>query len=475
MAVLASELQYSWIVACLRTFEGSHCTSSQKSGNPSKSFLRSMAPDEDTVIIADSDEEMSSARGEGPAEAQPKRKRGSSFQQWAPHEGFGLCRGLDEPCTLGSNDQAAPAGPCGLCDLCNMEDLADLHRHGQGRLTHLLLQLAEPKANDVLERIDHMVGAGIAEDLRGRMRRAHQRKCIDRPRRTPRGPYKKKQKQASAPRAGIWRADIAGESMEESVPTVEELCEVEDDLTAEIGKQADANLETMESTVPKVARRSALRPSSFALPGKKSDTDRGEKKTTQKHDEEPSSFFPKGTADTESEKANKNSPKTSLLERSFMKTKKLQNLLEKINTMLKGSFEEVDEGQTLTIKGVQYKNCCLALSVARAVGGLGTSRTDIRKQAEIWITGLPDYLKAGVAKNEAKPGETLFEDYLNKVVHDDESAIVCLAIPNQNATRVWAGTEATLARSKVLYLKYTSQVTSQHSCQGMQIPPPRSC
>ena len=179
-------------------------------------------------------------------------------------------------------------------------------------------------------------------------------------------------------------------------------------------------------------------------------------------------------ADVESEKSdNRDSPKTSLVERSFMKTEKPQKLFEKINTMLKGSFEEVDEGQTLTIEGVQYKKCCLELSVALAVGGLETSRTDIRKQAQIWITGVPDYLKTGVAKNEAKPGETLFEDYLNKVVHDDESAIVCLAIPNENATRVWAGVRATLASSKVLYLKYVP-VTSQLSCQGMQMHPPRS-
>ena len=59
------------------------------------------------------------------------------------------------------------------------------------------------------------------------------------------------------------------------------------------------------------------------------------------------------------------------------------------------------------------------------------------------------------------------------MVHDDESAIVCLAIPNENATRVWAGVRATLASSKVLYLKYVP-VTSQLSCQGMQMHPPRS-
>ena len=34
------------------------------------------------------------------------------------------------------------------------------------------------------------------------------------------------------------------------------------------------------------------------------------------------------------------------------------------STMLKGSFEEMEEDQTLTIKGIQFKSCCLALSVA---------------------------------------------------------------------------------------------------------------
>ena len=34
------------------------------------------------------------------------------------------------------------------------------------------------------------------------------------------------------------------------------------------------------------------------------------------------------------------------------------------STMLKGSFEEMEEDQTLTIKGIQFKSCCLALSMA---------------------------------------------------------------------------------------------------------------
>ena len=137
-----------------------------------------------------------------------------------------------------------------------------------------------------------------------------------------------------------------------------------------------------------------------------------------------------------------------------LRMKKEQKLLHNINSMLKNSFEEVDEGQCLTIKGVQHKNCCLALSVARAGAGLDATRTDVHKQAEAWIEGLPDYLACAVSKNEAKPGETLFEDYLNKVVQDDESMITCLAITHQNITRVWTGAHATLANSKVLYLKH---------------------
>ena len=101
-----------------------------------------------------------------------KRKKPThrGFQKWAPHEGFGACSGIGGACAMGINGEAAPAGPAGLCDLCNMEDIPDLHRHGQGRLAHLLLQLNEP------EGIKAMVSDTIATDLRTRMR-------------GPRGPY----------------------------------------------------------------------------------------------------------------------------------------------------------------------------------------------------------------------------------------------------------------------------------------------
>ncbi|CAE7461975.1 DOA4 [Symbiodinium microadriaticum] len=74
--------------------------------------------------------------------------------KWAPHEGHGLCRGFEAPCVMGPSWSRAPAGPSGLCDLCNMDDLEVLHLHGGGRLTHLLLQLAEPEAGLALRRIE---------------------------------------------------------------------------------------------------------------------------------------------------------------------------------------------------------------------------------------------------------------------------------------------------------------------------------
>ena len=78
-----------------------------------------------------------------------------------------------------------------MCDLCNLEHIPDLHCHGQGRQTHLLMQLAEPEAELALDRIKEMASDSIATDLRARMRRARQRKSTERPRRGPRGPYKK--------------------------------------------------------------------------------------------------------------------------------------------------------------------------------------------------------------------------------------------------------------------------------------------
>lgn len=112
-------------------------------------------------------------------------------EKWAPHEGHGNCRGLRGPCIMGRNGAAAPAGPSGYCDLCNLKDIKLLHEHGEGRLTHLLLQLAEPEASVALKRIHHK-DAAVAKDLKHRMERARHRKSAHIVRRGPRGPYKKK-------------------------------------------------------------------------------------------------------------------------------------------------------------------------------------------------------------------------------------------------------------------------------------------
>ena len=78
----------------------------------------------------------------------------------------------------------------GLCDLRNLPDLPELHLFGQGRLTHLLLQLSPEQADVALRRIETMDG-DIANELRYRMQRAWRRKDPNRPRRGARGPYRK--------------------------------------------------------------------------------------------------------------------------------------------------------------------------------------------------------------------------------------------------------------------------------------------
>ena len=171
-------------------------------------------------VVAVSSDDEPSQQGGLQAGVQPHRHEGRCFFQWAPHEGFGLCRGIDGPCTVGDNDQPAAAGCDGLCDVCNLDELPSLHRLGQGRLTHLLLQLTEEKAEVVLQRIQNAVGEDLAVERRRRMRRARHRKSADRPRRGLRGPYKRR------------RTSMPQESMEESPRTTEELCEPEKDIHA---------------------------------------------------------------------------------------------------------------------------------------------------------------------------------------------------------------------------------------------------
>ena len=122
-----------------------------------------------------------------------KNNRGQHFVQekWGPHTGHGICRGADSPCVMGVRGAPASAGPSGYCDLCNLEDLELLHREGQGRLTHLLLQLAPAELAVALARLE-AIDKDIAENCRRRMKRARDRKNPARAKRPARGPYKKR-------------------------------------------------------------------------------------------------------------------------------------------------------------------------------------------------------------------------------------------------------------------------------------------
>ena len=56
--------------------------------------------------------------------------------------------------------------------------------------------------------------------------------------------------------------------------------------------------------------------------------------------------------------------------------------------MLKETFEEIDEGQLLVVSGVQYRNCCLPLAVARGLEGLKSTKTTVHERAELWMGSL---------------------------------------------------------------------------------------
>ena len=112
-------------------------------------------------------------------------------EKWGPHQGHGRCRGLGYGCVMGERGGPAFAGPSGYCDLCNIADLPLLHQHGQGRLTHLLLELTSAQCDLALSRIEEQ-DKTMAAECRARLQRARHRRRPDRPRRGPRGPYKKK-------------------------------------------------------------------------------------------------------------------------------------------------------------------------------------------------------------------------------------------------------------------------------------------
>jgi len=190
----------------------SHCISNRIAEHK-LDFESPTAPDpsgmdhRDAVIVVSSSDEEPQPRGllissdeePEPGEHVDIPRQAYRFYQWAPHHGHGLCKGFEgEPCTLGEGGRRANAGVDGVCDLCNVKDMPLLHRHGQGRLTHLLLHVPPEKAELVLGRLQAAEGEELAAEVRHRLERTRRRNRADRPRRGPRGPYKKRRTLAAA-------------------------------------------------------------------------------------------------------------------------------------------------------------------------------------------------------------------------------------------------------------------------------------
>lgn len=110
-------------------------------------------------------------------------------------------------------------------------------------------------------------------------------------------------------------------------------------------------------------------------------------------------------------------------------------------------FQTVDEGQNLEVDGKKYKNCCLALALARAtLGGKGT-KEEIQAWARDWISKLPENKQKAcrLPAREASAGEALYDDYLQFEIDAAPSLpkVVFLVDTAQRCTKVWATEAAT--------------------------------
>ena len=107
-------------------------------------------------------------------------------------------------------------------------------------------------------------------------------------------------------------------------------------------------------------------------------------------------------------------------------------------------FVEVDEGQHLEVDGTAYGNCCLALSLGRAVAGPDGSKETVQEWARVWLAALPDNMRQRMARNEAELGEAMYDDYVEVLTRNDDRAVVfVMASDGTPVTRVWAGAAAT--------------------------------
>ncbi|CAE7869080.1 unnamed protein product, partial [Symbiodinium necroappetens] len=351
--------------------------------------------DRETERTPPSSQETSSHTSPTSAESGGRSRR--NFQQWAPHYGFGDCVGVEEACDMGPGGGPAAAGPP--------------QRAQQAYVTFAICRICPKYTFSVALRRIETVDGDIAAELRLRMQRAWRRKDPSRPRRAARGPYKKSRR-ASPVCNAEWQA-VTDES---------ELGDYHD-------MQPDADPEAFVGIQTEVHK------------------DNTEVENTKED-------IPRDYMDAAAERGTKRAQSPKVMPRRSALRPRESVQAARAGWALQEHFQEVDEGQLLVLEDVQFKNCCLPLAVARSLEGLEATRTAVHKCAALWIEGLPEHLRNAVTKNEAKPGEMLFDDYLAKVVEDDTSMIACLVIPQDNITRVWAGRRAGLTTSRVIILKY---------------------
>lgn len=119
--------------------------------------------------------------------------RGAVFRDiYAPHANNGSCQGRqNHPCIFGGLSMPAPAAPSGLCDLCDPEMLETLYGSCSQRLTHLVSKLESNAVGTAFRYIRDALGEKAERDMQQRLARLRRRHDPARPKRGPRGPYKK--------------------------------------------------------------------------------------------------------------------------------------------------------------------------------------------------------------------------------------------------------------------------------------------
>jgi len=128
-------------------------------------------------------------RGSRPRRSQTEADMGSRRRD---RSSPASCSGREgTPCVFGVNSQAAMAAPSGHCELCDPESMKRLCREQPAKLTCLLRALDQTALAMALNFLNVDVDAAAAENFAGRVARAHHRRDPARPKRKPRGAYKK--------------------------------------------------------------------------------------------------------------------------------------------------------------------------------------------------------------------------------------------------------------------------------------------